>query len=210
MNGDVIRVWLGHVNFHFLLSRPLLSAISACYRFAISHTGHRFPLWPSVRKEMKIVLGLIFAVEKNLSASVNPEVHIGDASDCGFGLMKAISTPSRVLREIKYQERWRFEEVEEDVTSPPCGGGPEIDGEGSETFDGHLAGAGVGSDTCYGQMLRQKLMDDYMAKRVKIKKQRLFGKAPDRAHHLRETRGIPDISDHWSDVTQWTLVANDR
>lgn len=210
VNGDVIRVWLGHVNFHFLLSRPLLSTLSACYRFAISHTGHRFPIWPSVRKEMKTVLGLIFAVEKNLSAPVNPEVHIGDASDCGFGLMKTCSTPFRVLKEIKYQERWRFEEVEDDGLVSPCGGGPEMDGDDNETFDGHLAGAGVGPDTRYGQMIHQKLMEKCTDKRLKVKKQRLFGKAPDRPHHLREIRGIPDISDHWSDATQWTLVANDR
>ena len=210
VNGDVLRVWLGHVNFHFLLSRPLLSTLSACYRFAISHTGHRFPIWPSVRKEMKLVLGLIFAVEKNLSAPVNPEVHIGDASDRGFGLMKTCSTPSRVLKEIKYQERWRFEEVEDAGMVTPCGGGPETTGEASETFDGHLAGAGLGSGTRYGQTLRSKLLDDYTDKKVKVKKQRLFGKAPDRGHHLREIRGIPDISDHWSDATQWTLVASDR
>ena len=59
-------------------------------------------------------------------------------------------------------------------------------------------------------MIHQKLIEKYTDKRLKVKKQRLFGKAPDRPHHLREIRGIPDISDHWSDATQWTLVANDR
>ena len=86
VSGDLIQVWLGHVNYHFLLSRPLMSILSATYKFSLSHLGHRFPMWPEVRREMKLVMALLFTVEKDLSAEVCSEVHVGDASDRGFGL----------------------------------------------------------------------------------------------------------------------------
>ena len=37
VSGETLRIWLGHVNFHFLLARPLLSTLSATYKFAITH-----------------------------------------------------------------------------------------------------------------------------------------------------------------------------
>lgn len=49
ISGESLRLWLGHVNFHFLLARPLLSTLSACYKFAAAHMGRRFPMWNSVR-----------------------------------------------------------------------------------------------------------------------------------------------------------------
>ena len=60
-----------------------MSILSATYKFSLSHLGHRFPMWPEVRREMnlKLVMALLFTVEKNLSAEVCEEVHVGDASD---------------------------------------------------------------------------------------------------------------------------------
>ena len=52
ISGELLRVWIGHVNFHFLLARPLLSCLSACYAFAAKHRHHRYPMWPAVRKEL--------------------------------------------------------------------------------------------------------------------------------------------------------------
>ena len=52
VSGDVLRVWLGHVNLFFQLSRSRLSALSACYMFASQHLGHRAVLWPNVRREL--------------------------------------------------------------------------------------------------------------------------------------------------------------
>ena len=40
VSGDAMRVRLGHVNYHFLPCRPLLSVISACYSFCHAHVGH--------------------------------------------------------------------------------------------------------------------------------------------------------------------------
>lgn len=100
ISGESMRLWLGHVNYHFLPSRPLLSTLSASYSFARAHLGHRFPMWASVRREIRIVLGLLFLVEKDLSQRVNTEVHVGDSSDLGFGLMVRHESIQRIQREM--------------------------------------------------------------------------------------------------------------
>ena len=43
ISGEMLRVWIGHINFHFLLARPLLSCLSASYAFAAKHRHHRYP-----------------------------------------------------------------------------------------------------------------------------------------------------------------------
>ena len=86
VSGRVLQVWLGLANFHFQLSRPALSVLSATYKFAAEHRDHRAPSWPSVRSELRDALGLIFVVEFDMSAPLCPEVHIGDSSDRGYAL----------------------------------------------------------------------------------------------------------------------------
>lgn len=50
ISGEVLRVWLGHVNCHFFMCRPLLSILGATYKFCVAHLSHRFPMWGNVRK----------------------------------------------------------------------------------------------------------------------------------------------------------------
>ena len=118
ISGELLRVWIGHVNFHFLLARPLLSCLSACYAFAAKHRHHRYPMWPAVRKELKIILGLIFTVGRNLSSPANPEVHAGDSSDRGYGLMSTFAESSHVEAELRVREKWRFIVSNEAVLNP--------------------------------------------------------------------------------------------
>lgn len=51
VHGKVLQVWLGHVTHHFALTRCCMSSLSACYRFAEEHKGHRAVVWPSVCQE---------------------------------------------------------------------------------------------------------------------------------------------------------------
>ena len=57
VHGKFIQILLGHINHIFQLCRPGLSVLSACYRFAADHSHHRYPLWPSVRRELDTVRG---------------------------------------------------------------------------------------------------------------------------------------------------------
>ena len=207
VSGETLRIWLGHVNFHFLLARPLLSTLSATYKFAITHLGHRFPLWPSVRREIKTVLGLLLTVEKNLSAPLNSEVYIGDSSDRGFGMLSRQARHEHIQKELTWLERWRFLESD-DVTSSchPNNGGPEI-GEPDEkdfTFVGSRPKAGVGCDTAFGRQLARNMqtMDKKRAPRKS-----LFGEGA-KERTLIQVPGIPSVADHWSDPTTWDLIVS--
>ena len=211
VSGEVLRVWLGHVNYHFLLCRPLLSALSACYRFCHSHLGHRFPLWSSVRKEMKTVLGLIFVVEKNLSAPINDEVHVGDSSDRGYGLLTTQTCTSKIRRELAFQERWRFLESREPWVVSANNGGPEpLEIEDLQTGPDRMLGstfqAGVGCNTQYGRELSGRLDAAENNKSFLARKQRLFGKPSAEEKTMIQLPGIPEVSDHWAEPTQWDLV----
>ena len=207
VSGETLRIWLGHVNFHFLLARPLLSTLSATYKFAITHLGHRFPLWPSVRKEIKTVLGLLLIVEKNLSASLNTEVYIGDSSDRGFGMLSRHARHDQIQAELSWRERWRFLEGD-DVTASchPNNGGPEHGDPDEEdfTFVGTRPKAGVGIDTAYGKQLVHN-MQSTVAKRTP--QQSLFGEGA-KKRTLIQVPGIPEVADHWSDPTTWDLIVS--
>ena len=119
---------------------------------------------------MKTVLGLLFLVEKDLSQPVNREVHVGDSSDRGFGLMVRKETPARILREMCFEERWRCVDRSDAAIDPPVGA--EV-GEESHVFRGTTPQPGLGTLTRYGDDLRQKADEQF--KYVEHKK-KLFGK----------------------------------
>ena len=210
VSGEVLRVWIGHCNFHFLLARPLLSCLSACYAFAAKHRHHRYPMWPAVRKELKVILGLIFTVEQNLSSPANPEVHVGDSSDRGYGLMSTIAEPQHVKSELRVREKWRFI-----VSTEPqfhCrAGGPEAAAEavGDHDFRGSVAGAGVGPRTMYGKQLQARAdSGPNLGPLWERRKQRLVGPTVESPPTLLEVHAIPEISSRWTNPTRWKLLAS--
>lgn len=77
---------------------------SATYKFVSQHLGHRAVMWPNVRRELRIVQGLLFLVEYDLSAP--PTVHLGDSSTYGFALMDTSAQDREILRELSVRERW--------------------------------------------------------------------------------------------------------
>ena len=208
VSGATLRKWLGHVNYHFLLCRPMLSVLSATYKFCMAHLHHRFPMWPSVRKEIKLVMNLLFLVEKHLSVPVNPEVHVGDSSDKGYGLMYCRAEVNKIREELKYQEKWRFLTSNEPSSVHFNNGAPD-GSEGTEddsTFAGTSASAGVGLDTQFGKQLVATLTDRQQQLAISRKKRRLFGKPSDLDTTYIEVPGIPEVSSKWGDPTLWTLV----
>lgn len=208
VSGATLRKWLGHVNYHFLLCRPMLSVLSATYKFCIAHLHHRFPMWPSVRKEIKLVMNLLFVVEKHLSVKVNPEVHVGDSSDKGYGLMYCKTDVRRIREELKYQERWRFLASNEPSSVHFNNGAPD-DSEGAEDdsfFAGTTASAGLGLDTGFGKQLVATLSDKQQQRKICRRKHCLFGKPSDGDTTFIAVPGIPEVSPVWGDPTLWTLI----
>jgi hypothetical protein len=206
ISGDILRVWLGHVNFHFMLSRPLLSILSACYKFSSSHLGHRFPMWPSVRKEMKLVLSRLFTVERDLSSEICPEVHVGDSSDRGYSLMCCNAPTSHIRSEMKYQEKWRFLHSDEPCNLHPGMCGPAVDDfeASGRGIRGCLNEAGVGSKTRFGQQLKDVLQSP--PKLGPKRRVKLFGKPLQPERTIIEAATIPGISDRWKEPSLWDLI----
>ena len=216
VSGEALRVWLGHVNFHFMLNRPLLACLSATYKFSLLHLGHRFPMWPSVRKELKTVMHLLFVVEHNLSAEVCEEVHVGDASDRGFGLMTCRASRERIQHEMRYEERWRFitsDEMTDTVLYPlPFPASDQADGRlhvettGGHTMRGISPLAGVGQHTLFGKWVREQTEDRHVQKSIKRRKRQLFGRNEVRPRSVIEAIRIPPISRTWCESKRWDLV----
>ena len=72
-------------------------------------------MWPSVRRELRLALGLVFAVEVDLGAPHCKEVHLGDASNAGYSLMVTSATSTEVREALRDREKWRFVESDEVV-----------------------------------------------------------------------------------------------
>ena len=210
ISGECLRVLIGHINFHFLLARPLLSTLSACYAFASKHIGHRFPMWPAVRKELKIVMGLLFTVERNLSSRINSTVHVGDSSDRGFGLMATQAETTHVKRELRHQEKWRFLVSREPHFPSSGNGNPDsrlFDGT-SDSFRGSAPDAGVGTRTRYGVELQQKLQDMEEPTVFPGRRRRDKDQVQQPPTTILQVHSIPEVSQRWSEATRWDLIAS--
>lgn len=108
VSGDLLRVWLGHTNFFFQLNRLGLSCLSAVYKFSAMNLGRRASMWPNVRRELRQIMGLIFLVERELTASRSEVVRLGDSSSYGFALMSTTYSSAEIGHEVKFREKWRF------------------------------------------------------------------------------------------------------
>eukprot|EP00438_Fugacium_kawagutii_P019574 Skav228158 [mRNA] locus=scaffold439:19428:23715:+ [translate_table: standard] len=160
--GELLRVWIGHVVHHFQLTRCNMSAIHACYRFVEASLGKRTLVWPSVRLEMRIVLGLIFLNEANLEAPYHPTVYLGDSSTYGFSLMETTASQHEIKTAMKCHERWRFIEAPAEVP----------DGESIHRYTspaGQAPGVGLASATAYGESIRVSSHTHKKKKKVKLK-----------------------------------------
>ena len=162
VSDNILRDWLGYINFHFLMCRPLLSILNATYKFAIAHLGHRFPIWDSVRMEIKLVLNLIFVVEKDMSAEISSEIHLDNSSDKGYDLLVTQASTDRIRREIMIDKRWKFIHNHEswpEHLHHDCDGDALSTGacEDPTVFRGCKGQTGVDTNTSYGISMNSKL-----------------------------------------------------
>lgn len=202
VSGELMRVWLGHINFFFQLARPALSSLSACYRFTASNLGRRAALWPNVRRELRTVLGLIFLVEHDLTAERSEVVHLGDSSTYGFSLMQTTATREEIDRELKFREKWRFlegrlEEPENHDEDPEACHSTKCMGVVAEPFGATC--------TQYGLQLR-KSMNEIAPEKLKQKWNKLFGASRSREKTMVEAIHHPPVGSNWHKSDRWTLI----
>ena len=205
VSGRVLRVWLGLINFHFQLFRPALASLSVVYRFMSEHLDHRAPLWPSVRREMKVAMGLIFLIEWDMGAPCCNEVHIGDSSDRGYSLMTTSASTNEIRRALQHRERWRFAQGDPATqpVGPPCDGRQDHSG---DRYFGSVPNAGVGRGTSYGQELASRIDLAYQDPNFIRRRGRPFGNTKKEARTVISAVGIPELEQCWDIPDRWTLL----
>ena len=164
INGETLRVWLGHVVNHFQLLRPAMACLHSCYRFVQAALGRRMLVWNSVRTEMRLVTGLIFLGGIDWASEFSTEVYLGDSSTYGYALMSTIANREDVREAMRHEERWRFIEAEDEVNSG-------MQSHHANEVKGYTPGAGLGISTKFGQQLLHQSIDrHYIRKRIRVLK----------------------------------------
>lgn len=95
--GEVTGIGLAHIigrwTWCMLLRRPSLATLQHSYRFIEVAKRRRLSLWPSVRSELWMLLGLLPLLHARLDVPVYPHVIASDASELGAGVVCTTMTP---------------------------------------------------------------------------------------------------------------------
>lgn len=93
--NDVERV-LGVWTWAFLCRRPAFAIFSAVYRF-VEVAGHlRFQVWPSMRTELEIAVGIAPLLFTDISSAWSSTVFCTDSSKSGYGVVSSSFPPAVV------------------------------------------------------------------------------------------------------------------
>jgi len=84
---------IGRWTWCMLLRRPSLSLMQRVYRFIEFAGRRRFNLWPSVRRELWLMLGIAPLLRARLDAPTHSRVVASDASQLAAGVVSAAVTP---------------------------------------------------------------------------------------------------------------------
>ena len=90
VSGRFVEVLFGHFTYAFLLNRCMLSVFSSIYRFMRKAYVVAEPLWPSVRRELEIAVGLLPLAAVSLSREWSSDVWATDAAPHGLGACKSV------------------------------------------------------------------------------------------------------------------------
>ncbi|CAK0822647.1 unnamed protein product, partial [Prorocentrum cordatum] len=114
VTGEAVRVLLGHCIHYLVLLRPAMSVFAHAYRFVNSSLGRTCELPGQVKREFRLMAGLVFLAEARLSVPPSDRAYCGDASGKGYAVMDTPMGPVEFRKLTRWKERWRFVEVEGD------------------------------------------------------------------------------------------------
>lgn len=92
--GAALAHLIGRWTWCLLLRRPALSVLQNVYRFIAIARGRRFGVWPSVRRELWQLLGLLPVLRASLDAPLFHRAVASDASELAAGVVSTPLTPS--------------------------------------------------------------------------------------------------------------------
>jgi hypothetical protein len=91
--GRDMEVLVGRWTWACLVRRPSLSVFSSVYRFQEAAQGKRFFIWPSVRRELMVMVGLAPLLFADLDNLFFTRVVASDASSLGMGVVATSPMP---------------------------------------------------------------------------------------------------------------------
>ena len=96
-SGYDMSVLVGHWIWASLVRRPVFAVFAAVYVFVQKAGFKVFELWPSVRRELRCIIGLAPLIFSSLSAPFFDRVVATDASHTGMGVAAACSSTRECL-----------------------------------------------------------------------------------------------------------------
>jgi len=94
VSGTVLSHLIGRWTWVMLLRRPSLAVLQHAYRYISVARGRPFTLWPSVRRELRMLLGLMPLMHAQLDALPFHRAIASDASELAGGVVSTPLTPS--------------------------------------------------------------------------------------------------------------------
>ena len=122
--GDEMERIVGKWTWAILVRRPALSVFNAVYRFIQVAGSKLFTLWPSVERELHIIMRLAPILFASLSSPWLDRIVASDASETGFGVvatpvsevdvLSTLEDSNRIAQENTWStiisSRWKYEE----------------------------------------------------------------------------------------------------
>ena len=97
----IIGVW----TWFAMICRELLSILNKCYEFSnLEPDNLERPVWPSVRQELRCLVGLACYVPTSLTRPWSPRVFMTDASWMGQGVVERAATIEQIKRAAMLSE----------------------------------------------------------------------------------------------------------
>ena len=93
VTGSTLAHVIGRWTWVMMLRRSTLAVLQQCYRFIRVAQGRRFNLWPSVRRELCMLLSLLPLLHARLDVPYFHRVIASDASELGGGVVSTSLTP---------------------------------------------------------------------------------------------------------------------
>eukprot|EP00959_Pyramimonas_sp_CCMP1952_P328860 6885076-Pyramimonas_sp.AAC.1 len=91
-----------------------MSVFAHAYRFVNDSLGRTCELLGQVKREFRMMAGLVFLAESRLSVPPSDRSYCGDALGKGYAVMDTPMGPAEFRNLTRWKERWRFVEVEGD------------------------------------------------------------------------------------------------
>lgn len=105
----LLEFWLGHMTSIFMVAPSALSCFFDIYRYIQLFRDRRAVLWSSVRREMRLALGLMWISSASVVMDPIRQVDAGDSSGGAFALMTTWATFEEVSELSKWRDVWRYQ-----------------------------------------------------------------------------------------------------